>query len=54
MNLRYVPFAASVLLLAGGLVFPTDLSAKKKKKTELPKIELKGAAKDSVEFHKKL
>ena len=54
MNLRYVPFAASVLLVAGGLVFPTDLSAKKKKKTELPKIELKGAAKDSVEFHKKL
>ena len=54
MNLRYVPFAASVLLLAGGLVFPTDLSVKKKKKTELPKIELKGAAKDSVEFHKKL
>lgn len=54
MNLRFVPLAASVLLMAGALVFPTDISAKKKKKGELPKIELKGAAKDSVEFHKKL
>lgn len=37
-----------------GALAPADLYAKKKKKVELPKVELSQAAKDSVAFRKKL
>lgn len=36
------------------MLSPADISAKKKKKVELPKVELKGEAKDSADFHKKI
>lgn len=41
-------------IAATGALAPADLSAKKKKKVELPKVELSQAAKDSVAFRKKL
>ncbi len=54
MRFSIYPLAAILLLSAGSIAFPTDSSAKRKKKTELPKLELKGAAKDSADFYKKI
>lgn len=54
MKLKSVEYAAAVLLTVGVMCNPQPSSAKKKKKIELPKTELSGAAKDSVDFHKKL
>lgn len=50
---QFIPLAAIGAVIALGLTTPADLSAKKKK-AELPKIELSQAAKDSVAFRKKL
>lgn len=54
MKLRLAPIA--VILLAIAAVTPAEagLFSKKKKASKLPKIELKGEAKDSADFHKKL
>lgn len=50
---QFIPLAAIGAVIALGLTTPADLSAKKKK-AELPKIELSQVAKDSVAFRKKL
>lgn len=53
MNHRHLLYTASIIFLACSFLTGTPLSAKKKK-IELPKVELKGAAKDSADFQKKL
>lgn len=53
MNLRFIPLATTAVLIMAGITAPGELAAKKKK-AELPKLELKGAAKDSADFHKKI
>ncbi len=54
MNLRHIFLASASLMLAGVMLFPAPISAKKKK-IELPKkVELTGAAKDSADFQKKI
>ncbi|MBD5304396.1 MAG: zinc-dependent metalloprotease [Bacteroides sp.] len=51
---QFFPFAIAATILCGTALVPADLSAKKKKKLELPKPELSQAAKDSVAFRKKI
>lgn len=54
MKLKTVRYAAVVCLTIGALCSSQPAAAKKKKKIELPKTELSGAAKDSADFHKKI
>ncbi len=54
MNLRSANYAIVAVLALGALCSSQPADAKKKKKSDLPKTELSGAAKDSVEFYKKL
>lgn len=54
MKHHLVPLSTILLISAGLMLSPADISAKKKKKVELPKVELKGEAKDSADFHKKI
>lgn len=54
MKLKSVKYAAVACLTIGALCSSQPASGKKKKKIELPKTELSGAAKDSADFHKKL
>lgn len=54
MKCNVITFLPVAMLLASVFVAPSDLSAKKKKTAPLPKVELKGAAKDSADFHKNL
>ena len=53
MKCKIIAFLPIAIALVSGLVYPADLSAKKKV-ASLPKLELKGAAKDSADFHKNL
>lgn len=53
MKRNIVTFLPIAIIVASGLIFSNDLSAKKKA-AALPKVELKGAAKDSADFHKTL
>ena len=53
MKLSVYPIVAIIFLTVVSSISPEDISAKKKK-PELPKVELSGAAKDSAEFYKKL
>ncbi len=54
MTLKSVNYAIVATLALGALCVAQPADAKKKKKSELPKVELSAAAKDSIEFHKKL
>ena len=54
MKLKSAKYAAVACLTIGALCVAQPVSSKKKKKLELPKKELSTAAKDSIEFHKKL
>lgn len=54
MKLKSVKYAVVSCLTIGALFSSQPADGKKKKKIELPKTELSGAAKDSVDFHKKL
>ncbi len=53
MKCNIVTFLPIAIVLVSSLVAPGEMSAKKKA-TPLPKVELKGAAKDSADFHKNL
>lgn len=54
MKLKSVKYATVACLAIGALCSSQPADAKKKKKIELPKTELSGAAKDSADFHKKI
>lgn len=54
MKLKAVKYATVACLAIGALCPSQPAYAKKKKKIELPKTELSGAAKDSADFHKKI